>query len=61
MAKFLFLGARFAIFQSKIGLIKILRNYKFETCEKTQPYIIDPKSFVTAPIGGIYLKITKIN
>ncbi|XP_072756853.1 cytochrome P450 6A1-like [Anoplolepis gracilipes] len=52
------IGARFAIFQTKIGLIKILRNYKVETCEKTLiPYVINPKALMLAPKGGIHLKI----
>ncbi|XP_036147431.1 uncharacterized protein LOC105832463 [Monomorium pharaonis] len=56
------IGARFAIYQSKVGLIKILQNYKVETCEKTPiPYISDPKAFVLCPKEGVYLKITKIN
>ncbi|XP_011638474.1 probable cytochrome P450 6a14 [Pogonomyrmex barbatus] len=56
------IGARFAIYQSKIGLIKMLRNYKVETCEKTvKRYINDPKTFILSPIGGIHLKIVKID
>ncbi|XP_011865159.1 PREDICTED: probable cytochrome P450 6a14 [Vollenhovia emeryi] len=56
------IGSRFAIYQSKIGLIKILRNYKVETCEKTPiPYISNPRAFVLCPNSGIYLKIIKIN
>ncbi|KOC60364.1 Cytochrome P450 6a2 [Habropoda laboriosa] len=54
-------GARFAVYQSKVGLIKILRNHKVEVCEKTMiPYVIDPTAFLLAPKGGIYLKITKV-
>jgi len=56
------IGARFAIYQTKIGLVKILRNYKIETCEKTPiPYINHPTAFVLSPKDGIYLKIIKIN
>ncbi|CAL1677690.1 unnamed protein product [Lasius platythorax] len=56
------IGARFAVHQTKIGLIKILRNYKVETCEKTQiPYINHPKTFILTPSGGIYLKMIKVN
>jgi cytochrome P450 family 6 len=55
------IGARFAIYQTKIGLIKMLRKYKVETCEKTKPYVIDPNTFLLAPKGGIHLKFTKIN
>ncbi|XP_025263422.1 probable cytochrome P450 6a13 [Camponotus floridanus] len=56
------IGARFALYQTKIGLIKILRNYKVEVCDKTQiPYITDPKAFLLVPKDGIYLRIIKIN
>ncbi|XP_029175227.1 cytochrome P450 6a2-like [Nylanderia fulva] len=56
------IGARFAIHQTKIGLIKVLRNYKVETCDKTQiPYVIDPKAVLLTPKDGIHLKISKIN
>ncbi|KAG9429130.1 cytochrome P450 6A1 [Apis mellifera carnica] len=38
------IGARFANYQVKIGLIMILRNYKVEVCEKTViPYPIRSK------------------
>ncbi|XP_011706584.1 PREDICTED: cytochrome P450 6a8-like [Wasmannia auropunctata] len=56
------IGARFAVHQTKVGLVKILRNYKMETCEKTPiPYINNPKAILLAPISGLYLKIVKIN
>ncbi|XP_032681458.1 cytochrome P450 6A1-like [Odontomachus brunneus] len=56
------IGARFAVYQTKVGLIKILRNYIVDICDKTQiPYINDPKAFLLAPKDGIYLRITKIN
>ncbi|XP_012060475.1 PREDICTED: cytochrome P450 6A1-like [Atta cephalotes] len=56
------IGARFAIYQSKLGLTKILRNYKIETCEETPiPYVNDPKAFILAPKGGLHLKMVKIN
>lgn len=58
---FCFLGARFANYQVKLGLIMILRNYKVEVCEKTMiPYQFDPNLFLLGPKGGIYLKITKV-
>ncbi|XP_078052789.1 putative cytochrome P450 6a13 [Augochlora pura] len=56
------IGARFAVYQSKLGLIKILRNHRVDVCEKTMiPYVIDPAAFLLAPKGGIYLKITKLD
>ncbi|XP_017888037.1 probable cytochrome P450 6a14 [Ceratina calcarata] len=55
------IGARFAVYQSKVGLMTILRNYKVEVCDKTKiPYEIEPAAFLLAPKGGIHLKFTKI-
>lgn len=55
------IGARFAVYQSKVGLITILRNHKVEVCEKTMiPYEINPGAFLLAPKEGIYLKLTKV-
>nr|XP_034178677.1 cytochrome P450 6a2-like isoform X2 [Osmia lignaria]XP_034178678.1 cytochrome P450 6a2-like isoform X2 [Osmia lignaria]XP_034178679.1 cytochrome P450 6a2-like isoform X2 [Osmia lignaria]XP_034178680.1 cytochrome P450 6a2-like isoform X2 [Osmia lignaria]XP_034178681.1 cytochrome P450 6a2-like isoform X2 [Osmia lignaria] len=55
------MGVRFAIYQTKIGLITILRNYKVDVCEKTMiPYEINPASLFLAPKEGIYLKFTKL-
>lgn len=56
------IGARFGVYQTKIGLIKILRNYKVETCEKTMiPYVNNPRTFLLAPKDGIVLKFVKID
>ncbi|XP_066599468.1 cytochrome P450 6a2-like [Prorops nasuta] len=55
------IGARFAVYQTKIGLIKILSNYKVEVCEETQiPYKIDETAFILTPLGGIHLKLVDI-
>ncbi|OXU29726.1 hypothetical protein TSAR_016158, partial [Trichomalopsis sarcophagae] len=55
------IGARFANYQSKIGIIQVLRNYKVEVCDKTCiPYVNDPRAFLLAPVGGIHLKFTKL-
>ncbi|XP_015434774.1 PREDICTED: probable cytochrome P450 6a13 [Dufourea novaeangliae] len=55
------IGARFAVYQTKLGLIKILRNHKVDVCEKTMiPYQFNPTAFLLAPKEGIYLKITKV-
>ncbi|KAL0110953.1 hypothetical protein PUN28_012777 [Cardiocondyla obscurior] len=56
------IGLRFAIYQVRVGLLKIIRNFKVEPCEKTQiPYVIDETNIISSPKGGIYLKVTKIN
>ncbi|KAJ8687377.1 hypothetical protein QAD02_023171 [Eretmocerus hayati] len=55
------IGARFANFQSKVGLIGILKNYKVDVCEKTCiPYVNNPRAFLLQPMGGIKLKFTRI-
>ncbi|XP_034194601.1 putative cytochrome P450 6a14 [Osmia lignaria lignaria] len=54
------IGARFALFQTKIGLIKVLLKYKVDTCEETRPYEIEPRSFLLAPKNTITLKMSKL-
>lgn len=55
------IGARFAVYQTKIGLITIVRNFKCDVSEKTEiPYEFDPLAFIMCPKNGLYLKITKI-
>nr|XP_031836144.1 cytochrome P450 6A1-like [Nomia melanderi]XP_031836145.1 cytochrome P450 6A1-like [Nomia melanderi] len=55
------IGARFAIFQTKIGLIKILRNHKVDVCKATViPYQINERAFLLTPNHPITLKISKI-
>ncbi|XP_018315645.1 probable cytochrome P450 6a14 [Mycetomoellerius zeteki] len=56
------IGARFAVYQVKLGLIKMLRNYKVEPCEKTEiPYVRNEETFILTPKNGIHLRIIKIN
>ncbi|XP_051173284.1 cytochrome P450 6B1-like [Leptopilina boulardi] len=55
------IGARFAVFQTKVGLIKILQNFRVEKCEKTpMTYVINPKAIVLSPQEDIYLKFTEL-
>ena len=57
---YLFLGARFAIYQSKLGIIKVIQNHVVEISEKMRvPYQIEPAAAVLTPIGGIHLKINR--
>lgn len=54
-------GARFGIYQTKLGLVKILRKFKVEVCDETRiPYKPDPKSLLLTPLGGTFLKFSKI-
>ncbi|XP_014204417.1 probable cytochrome P450 6a13 [Copidosoma floridanum] len=55
------IGARFANYQSKVGIAVILKNYKVDVCDKTCiPYVNNPRAFLIAPVGGIVLKFTKV-
>ncbi|XP_071868075.1 probable cytochrome P450 6a14 [Bombus fervidus] len=54
------IGARFAQYQSKVGLATILLNHKVNVCEKTKiPYEPDKNAFLLSLDGGVNLKITK--
>nr|XP_012224518.1 PREDICTED: cytochrome P450 6k1-like [Linepithema humile] len=57
------IGNRFALLQSKLGLIQILKKCEITPCEKTTiPIRADPRAAMLAPLNGvIYLNIRKIN
>ncbi|EAT32870.1 AAEL014891-PA, partial [Aedes aegypti] len=55
------IGMRFGLMQTKIGLITLLRNFRFSPSAKTPDKIaFDVKSFVLSPDGGNYLRYDKI-
>lgn len=55
------LGMRFALAQAKAGLIEIVKNFEISVNKKTQePFVLDPKEFMTMPIGGIWLNFKSI-
>ncbi|KAJ8687378.1 hypothetical protein QAD02_023172 [Eretmocerus hayati] len=55
------IGARFANFQSKVGLVRVLKNYRVEVCPETCiPYVNSPRAFLLQPVGGIKLRFVKI-
>jgi hypothetical protein len=44
--------------QTKVGLVSLLSKYQFSVSKSTPvPLVLDPKSFLLAPIGGMCLKI----
>lgn len=54
------IGGRFALLQTKIGLIHFLKNHYVTACEKTMSTIkCDPKGVLLQPLGGNYLKVVK--
>ncbi|KAL1396483.1 hypothetical protein pipiens_001043 [Culex pipiens pipiens] len=55
------LGMRFARMQMKRGVYEILKNFELTVDPKTiQPLQMDPKQFLTMPIGGIWLNYKAI-
>ncbi|XP_030080916.1 cytochrome P450 6a2-like [Drosophila hydei] len=54
-------GMRFGQMQTRIGLVQLIRNFKFTVCDKTNiPLVYDPKSLVVGTIGGIYLRAERV-
>ncbi|XP_077285308.1 putative cytochrome P450 6a14 [Arctopsyche grandis] len=56
-----FIGLRFGKIQTKIGIISMLRNYKFEPTEKTKNIRFKPRNFVHSPIDSVILRASKRN
>uniref|UniRef100_A0A182IXD4 Uncharacterized protein n=1 Tax=Anopheles atroparvus TaxID=41427 RepID=A0A182IXD4_ANOAO len=55
------IGLRFGVMQAKLGLITLLRNFRFLPSSRTPSKItFDPKSFILSPNTGNYLKVDKI-
>ncbi|XP_058460161.1 probable cytochrome P450 6a14 [Malaya genurostris] len=55
------IGLRFGVMQAKVGLITLLRSFRFLPSSRTPDTIrFDPKSFVLSPIEGNYLKVERI-
>jgi cytochrome P450 family 6 len=49
---------RFGLMQTKVGLVSLLSKYQFSVSDKTPiPLVMDAKSFILAPAGGMWLKI----
>ncbi|KAG5667307.1 hypothetical protein PVAND_015293 [Polypedilum vanderplanki] len=55
------IGMRFGTLQTKIGLIKLLRNFRILPCSKTIiPMKFSPNAQFQSPLGGMWLKLEKI-
>jgi cytochrome P450 family 6 len=52
------IGMRFGMMQTKIGIVKLLQNYRFSTCKKTTiPMKFVPSGNVLTPMNGMWLTI----
>lgn len=55
------IGMRFGLLQTKIGLVKLLMNFEFSTCARTEiPIKYSLKSIVLQPENGTWLKVNKV-
>lgn len=59
MIRLSFLGKRFGLLQTKMGLITVLKKYRVEPTSKTEvPLIFSPKCIlITATEGPIHLRL----
>ncbi|KAM8713413.1 hypothetical protein ACLKA7_013690 [Drosophila subpalustris] len=55
------IGERFGKMQAKIGLISLLRHFKFGVSDRTEiPLILEKKNFPLSTKNGIHLKVERI-
>lgn len=55
------IGLRFGRMQSRVGLVMLLKNYRFEVSAKTPiPMEFSPITAVLSPVDGMHLKVVKI-
>lgn len=56
------LGLRFAMMQTLVGLITLLRNFEITTCSKSiVPLVFSSNGFVLSSKGGLFLKFRELN
>ena len=55
------LGMRFGLMQSKMGIAKVIKNFIVTPSKKTPiPVNFVPPNPFLAPVGGMWLKLTKV-
>ncbi|KAH8402288.1 hypothetical protein KR009_010990, partial [Drosophila setifemur] len=55
------IGMRFGKIQTKIGLVSLLRSFRFGASDRTEvPLILGPKGFLNYTLNGMHLKVERI-
>jgi cytochrome P450 family 6 len=55
------IGMRFGVLQAKLGLAKLIKNFRILPCSKTTiPMRFVPNAQFQSPLGGMWLKFEKI-
>lgn len=53
---------RFGMLQTRIGLVKLLQNFEFSTCARTQiPIKYKVNNVILSPENGMWLKVRPIS
>lgn len=56
------IGLRFGMLQTQIGLVMLLKNFCFTTCDKTQiPIEISLQTATLTPKGGLWLNVKALH
>ena len=51
---------RFGLMQTKVGLVSVISKYQLSVSNKTAvPLVLDTKTIVMTPVGGMWLQIKK--
>ncbi|XP_063929954.1 cytochrome P450 6a2-like [Zophobas morio] len=54
------IGLRFGLMQSKIGLVTVIKNFRWSVSPLTQPVKFDPYAFLLDSVNKVYLRAEKV-
>lgn len=55
------IGLRFGLMQARVGMVTLLSNFEFSTCDETAiPLQMDKSSIILSPSGGMWLNMKNV-